>query len=140
MPVQPLPKQARISRRRQRQERGAKTCRERRARGGNTPFCAGKLGGITREEPVEGLVTAEPGDRWQDTERIRGEEQDFRRVPSCPTRLGIEKGERIGRPGILGQGVVVESRTSRVRVEYNILEDGSELLCRVEDFRFCLRG
>ncbi len=57
-----------------------------------------------------------------------------------PARLGIEKGERIGRPGILGQRVVVEPRASRVRIEHDVLEDGSEPLRRAKDVRFCLRG
>src|ERR671921_226598 len=56
------------------------------------------------------------------------------------TRLGVQKGERICCTGILGQGVVLESRTSRVRIEDDILEDGSEPLRRAKDLGFRLRG
>jgi hypothetical protein len=57
-----------------------------------------------------------------------------------PASLGIKKGERIGRPGILGQRVVVEPRASRVRVEHDVLEDGPKSLRRAKDVGFCLRG
>src|SRR5829696_3870454 len=113
MPVQSLPKQAGVSHRRQRQERRAKACRECRAWCGNTPFRTGKLGGVTRQEPVERLIASEPGQGWQDAKRVRGEKQDLRWMLSVPARLGIEKGERIGRPRIFGQGIVIEPRGSR---------------------------
>ena len=57
-----------------------------------------------------------------------------------PTRLGIEKGERIGRPSIFGQGVVIEPRVSRVRIEHDIFEDGPKPLCGAKDVGLCLRG
>ena len=78
--VELLAEQARVDRRRLRQERLAEAGRERGLRLGDADLGAGELGGEAREEEVERLLAREPRDRRQDPERVGGEQDDRTRV------------------------------------------------------------
>ena len=106
---------------------------------GHAPLGARYLRGVARDELVHRLLRGELGDRGQDPVRIGGEEDDVGRVSPHPGRFVVrDELDRIARPGVLGQTLVVEVGHPRDRVEDHILEDGAEPLAGGPDLRFSL--
>ena len=92
--VELLAEHPRVDRGRLRQERLAEAGRERRLRLGDADLGAGELRREAGEEVVERLLAVEPRDRRQDPERVRGQEDDDRRVPGLLRRQRVARSAR----------------------------------------------